>query len=501
MSLGAIRSTAAILSSVIVFSASLALGHSSKEESYTITSTMQILQPVRPEDMNDDFQACRLISQDKDSCTLEMTYYPLFQQMVEENPNWRVDDAKMDEYLRPTLTENWDTGMQRDLIAALREDGIDPDQLTDKQLVERVSSWAIRRTHTTEDFAIWMCSFREGKPVILPPLLDTFNAHKPSADWTPQKTFDEELLGKSMFYNQVRGSCTSSSIYICTILRALGIPTRIIFCSPPFDPNDASQARMFYEKVRHNRVRETVRAALDGMHGFDNHMFNEVYVGKHWVRLNYNKLGQPILDRDYFGLLTHIYTTSDMSRVPIAQTWGMRYFHYPAGQPRLSSVNPYRLIAISDHFGAAAKIDNPDVPPAEFRTVTIDKLYPANAPVLPEFLRTAAAQHHIDFYISYKERVDGFHPMRVFYERAGTKFVLAAPGSPRIHATWSGATVSANGFETCAANIDSADKEKLVPGSAYTIEPINVSDMYCWVVAPGVKLTIPKSDAQTAAQP
>ena len=69
-------------------------------------------------------------------------------------------------------------------------------------------------------------------------------------------------------------------------------------------------------------TRETVRAALDGTRGFDDHMFNEVYVGHHWVRLNYHTLGQPVLDAHYFGLLTHIYTCSDLSQVPLARDLG-----------------------------------------------------------------------------------------------------------------------------------------------------------------------------------
>src|ERR1044071_6498518 len=116
-----------------------------------------------------------------------------------------------------------------------------------------------------------------------------------------------------MFYQKVHGSCTSSSVYLTTIFRALGIATRIVFCIPPFDANDPKQAEMFYGAIHHHGVRETVRNAIDGMSGFANHLFNEVYVGGRWVRLNYSTLGQPILDARYFGLLTHIMTCSDLS--------------------------------------------------------------------------------------------------------------------------------------------------------------------------------------------
>jgi len=62
----------------------------------------------------------------------------------------------------------------------------------------------------------------------------------------------------------------------------------------------------------------------------------------------------------------------------------MRFFKYPADQPKLSSVNPYRLISVRDHFGASAKVENPPVAPAELRTVTIIRLYLSDSPEVPK---------------------------------------------------------------------------------------------------------------------
>jgi hypothetical protein len=462
----------------------------SKNDSYTITSVIQVLNPVNPVDMNDDFQDVRILSRDADSCTLEITYYPLYHPSVGENPQWRLEDAAMTDYLRPTPTENWDDAMQRDLVAELKRDGIDVGPLTDRQLVEQVSRWAMQRARSTGAFAIWAVYYPQGKPVVFPQLRAAFDREKPDKTWTDAQMFEQETLGKTMFYNKIHGSCTSASVYLATILRALGIPTRIIFCIPPFDPNDEAQARLFYDNVRHHGVRETVRAALDGTQGFENHLFNEVYVGHHWVRLNYDRLGQPILDRHYSGLLTHIYTSSDLSQAPLAQTWGMRYFRYPADQPKLSSVNPYRLIAIHDQFGAGAHVDNPEVPRAELRTVTIDRLYPKGSPYLTEFIRTQTLRDDCDFLISCKERVDAVRPMRAFCNRAGHEFLLTAPGHPPVKAHLTGLTCSDEKLQVFAAQIAAEDKAKFVPGVAYELQPLNTSDTYRWAVAPGVTLLV-----------
>jgi hypothetical protein len=454
---------------------------------------LQLLQPVNPADMNDDFQDARVLARDKDSCTVEVTYYPLRQVSIGEDPDWRKDHAGMTEYLKATPTENWDGTMRRDLLAELRQDGINPDELTDKQLVEKVSRWAMKRAHSTHAFGIWAVHYPDGKPEVYPPLREAFDRQKPEKSWADQQMFDQEVLGRSMFYNKVHGACTSSSVYLATIFRALGIPTRIVFCVPPFDPNDDTQARMFYQNIHHNRVRETVRAALDGTKGFEDHFFNEVYVGHHWVRLNYSTLGQPILDAHYFGLLTHIYTCSDLSQVPLAQTWGMRFFKYPAGQPKLSSVNPYRLLSIQDHFGANAHLDNPEVPAAELRTVTIIGLYPKGSAAIPSWVTEHDDWQRggADFLIACREWVPGtYRQMSTFSKRAGQEFLLSAPGHPDLKARLNGLTLSTGdgSFQAYAAQLAPEERAKLAPGVAYNIQPLNVSDTYLWVVAPGTTL-------------
>lgn len=468
-------------------------GHPSKEETYTITSVLKVRQPVDPKAMKDDFQDVRVLAQDKDSATLEVTYYPLHHQTVVEDPNWHKDDAPMTVFLQPTPAENWDAAMRDDLIKQLKSDGIDPERLTDKQLVEQVSHWAMSRAHTTNHFAIWDIYYPDGKPTVFPVLRAAFNRQKPTPAWTDQQMFEQEALGKAMFYGKVHGSCTSSSIYLTTIFRALGIPTRTVFCIPPFDPNDDAQAAKFYAGVHDNAVRETVRAALSGMDGFANHLFNEVYIGKHWVRLNYDTLGQPILDAHYFGLLTHIYTSADLSRAPLAQTWGVRYAKVAPKQPKLSSVNPYMLLSVHDHFGNKSHIDNPPVPIAELQTATITALLPKTSSILPKWVADDKARNtSLDFFLVYKEWVPGsYQQMRVFRSRAGHQFLLTAPGQPNIRVRLND-TMDSSGdgsFQAFGAQIVPEDKAKLDPGVTYTLLPKNISTTYRWAVAPGAEVS------------
>src|SRR5215469_9214952 len=98
--------------------------HPRQEDTYTITSVLQILNPVEPADMNDEFQDVRVLARDKDSATVEITYFPLYQPDVGEDANWRRDDVGMTEYLRPTPSEDWDETMRKDLITELRQANI-----------------------------------------------------------------------------------------------------------------------------------------------------------------------------------------------------------------------------------------------------------------------------------------------------------------------------------------------------------------------------------------
>lgn len=460
------------------------LSHPAANDTYTITATLELAKPFNSEDMTDPFQEARVISQTADSCVVEITYYPLFRSAVGENRNWRKDYAGMTEYLRPTPTENWDEKMRTDLLAELLVAGIDPEELTDKQLVEQVSQWAMRRSRSANTFAIWALHYPEGKPEVFPELRQAFQREQSKAGKTEQQIVEEEALGRSMYYGKVRGSCTSSSVYLTTIFRALGIPTRIVFCIPPFDANDPKQAELFYGAIRHHEVRETVRGALSGMRGFANHLFNEVYVGGRWVRLNYATLGQPILDARFFGLLTHILTSSDLSQVPLAETWGMRFFRYNDVQPRLSSINPYRLIAVSDRFGENARVPNPEVAPAELQTVTIVALMRQGDKRLPEtFVRLWKPKSGTTFLLPIKERVPGAKPMRAFEQRASHDFILAAPGQPDVRAQLTKLTMSNSSFWAFEAEVAAEDRAKVVNGVGYTIKPLNSSEKYRWQVA------------------
>ncbi|MHC4394434.1 MAG: transglutaminase domain-containing protein [Planctomycetota bacterium] len=337
-----------------------------REYSYSVRSIFQFMPPFDKAALNDDFQDARVLEERDDYVEMEVIHYPLATagKSIIANPNWQKDYAGMTQYLKPGITTNWDAKMREDLLEELKTDEIIIDNLTDKQVVEKVASWLMKKSRSLDKvFTTYYIHYPEGKPNIYPGLEHVFehefNRDKDNYNWTIKEHYEHELLGSGMFYNKTHGSCTSFAVYLTTVLRAVGIPTRMIIVTPAVDASDEGQIRLAKGRITHNRVREVMLAGFRRSNqGFTAHTFNEVYVGNRWRRLNYSKLGQPILDERLFGLHTHLYTFNDLSEVDLAPTWGLRY-----GKSEKSVVfkydNPYSVVTLSDLFGSHSNIPNP----------------------------------------------------------------------------------------------------------------------------------------------
>ena len=263
-----------------------------REYTYTIRSVIKIIRPVNIKAINDDYQDARVLSEKENYIELEVIHYPSADIDVpnKANRNWKKVTPTLKEYVMPGPATNWDDRMRRDLLAELKADGIMVDKLTDKQVVERVSSWLIRKSRNLDKvFTTFYAYFPDGLPEIYPGLEHAFerefNRDKDNYGWSIDQHFDHELLGKGMFYNKTRGSCTSLAVYLTTVLRALGIPTRMVIVIPAIDSNDEDQLRMIERGISHHKIRKALLGAFRSQHGFVAHTFNEVYIDGRWCRL------------------------------------------------------------------------------------------------------------------------------------------------------------------------------------------------------------------------
>jgi RNA polymerase sigma factor (sigma-70 family) len=256
-----------------------------REFTYSVRAVLRVLRPYNLKAMNDDYQDVRVRAENDRFAELEVTLYPLNSNAddIPGNPAWKKDYAGMREHLAPGVTTNWDEPMRKDLLRALAADGIDPDRLTDKEVVEKVSRWLFARSQFRNMFCTYYVHFPGGRPEVYPGLEGAFGHDKGDKDWTVRQQLEHELLGKEMFARKSHGTCTSAAVYQCTVLRALGIPTRMVLAVPLADPTDDAQVALVAKGLTHHQVR---RAAYHGLLGagyaFTAHTFCEVYVGHRW---------------------------------------------------------------------------------------------------------------------------------------------------------------------------------------------------------------------------
>jgi len=127
-----------------------------REYTYSVRTILQYMPPFDEDALNDDFQDARVLQKQDDYIELEVIHYPFAtaHKSIKENPNWRKDYACMTEYLKPGITTNWDAKMRQDLLAQLKADGIEIDKLSDKEAVEKVSSWLMKKSKSLDNVFI-----------------------------------------------------------------------------------------------------------------------------------------------------------------------------------------------------------------------------------------------------------------------------------------------------------------------------------------------------------
>jgi beta-lactamase regulating signal transducer with metallopeptidase domain len=404
-----------------------------REYSYTVRSILRVMPPCGKGNLSDDYQDARIRKETDEYVELEVTHYPLATSSdgIEQNPKWQRDSARMIEYLKPRLNTNWDEKMRDDLLGELQDAGIRVDKLADKQVVEQLSNWFVGSYKDMPLFNALHVHYPQGRIAVLPGRERSIYIGRD--DWTVQDEFEHELLGRSMFYNKTRGSCTSSAMGLTTVLRAVGIPTRMVLAIPIVDGSDEQQVAML-QKLRHHQVRKT---ALDGVSGLGNafasHTFNEVYVGGRWHRLNYNRLGQSILDRHMFGLVTHIHTFNDLSEWGLQPTWG-KWNATGRKTKVFAHNNPYATVAVTDQFGVHAKVPNPPVKETRLTHFTISKAYWFDSADRPRSIPADSVEQdgsgHVLVHVD--EKYDG--DFRRLYRIVRKQFVLKAQGQSDVPA-------------------------------------------------------------------
>jgi hypothetical protein len=234
--------------------------------------------------------------------------------------------------------------------------------------------------------------------------------------------------------------------------------------------------------------------AVSGGSSFSSHTFCEVFVGGRWRRLNYNTLGQNVLERNYLGLMVHTHTFRDLSEANLAATWGRRYAKGERNDAFPHS-NPYRLLQVSDHFGQFADVANPPAD-IEHKTITIGKAYWPEAPDADPAvvkLESGAAEGGHRFFIhgeEWFENAGDYLQYKRFMSRADKNLVLRAKGKPDVscRVSMNFYTRSSQNLRELEVVIPPAEYAKMDKGVSYELVPNNSKAGYAWNVREGLAL-------------
>jgi hypothetical protein len=479
-----------------------------REYAYTVRTLIQVLPPVTPDVLCDDYQDARILESRPDYVELEVIHYPLntVADAIVADPDWRKHVAARKElkpFLEPGRTSNWTPKMRDEMVAALKADGIDVAKLDDKTLVEKASKWIFAQTKFADGFTTYCSTFEGGKAHVLPGLEGAAERGKNESGLTLDEQWDRELFAAGMWERKVHGSCTSSAIFVDGCLRALGIPTRVVLFMPCVDGSDEREVGWLATKLTNHVVQKTLRKAIEPLkESWANHTFNEVWVAGRWRRLNYSRLGQNILDPSCFGLMTHLTTFADWSDGEMAKSWGLRQNGDEEAKRRdvFGGSNPYSCIALSDRFGAHAKVDNPE--PAERTTLTITKLIWWNSPerTVDQRLDDPDTAGHLVAHVAECTPGEGVSQYADFYSGVDKDFLLQADGHEDVplHAIRSYWVDSSKDIHDFYLRIEPRDVPRMELGVVYRLVARNEKPGFRWAVDDGITLT---RDEKSVAKP
>lgn len=461
-----------------------------REYAYTVRTVVRVMRPVDDSGFQDDFQDARVLEETDTWVKLEVVHYPLntVADALAGDPDW-PEKPPAKTHLAPGPTSNWDEAMRDALVEGLKRAGVDVDALDDRALVEKAVPWLLdRASYDGGQFTGYFTQFEDGKPSVHPGCTRGLEEYNRSGR-TVEEQWAHDLFAKGMFETRSRGSCTSTAIYLNACLRALGIPTRIVYCIPVIDASDPGELAML-DGLRHPEVRRVLEDALGKLgSSWAGHTFNEVHVGGRWRRLNYAKLGQNTFGANVFGLLTHVFTVDDWADADVARTIGVRQ-----SSDRRDDVfghdNPYSTVELSDRFGVHAAIARTPKPADAWSTLTIEKAIWYDSPERPPNLTTRIPDPGRTGYVLLKVREcrpeGGLAQYRPFWEGVDRSFLLRAEGRDDVRAEATRGYWSSGWF---FLEIPRSELERMAADVPYALVPRNGEGDMRWGVADGVRLT------------
>gem|GEM_PF-1936867 len=298
-----------------------------REYAYTVSVLVRLRPPFDLASMNDPFQDAKLLhgSNSNGYSTLEVILYPDTEipLVAAPYPLQAIPDDVL-EFLEPGTATHYTPHMEEDVLEIVRE------CRTDVSVVSTILSWIENRTHEAMEYRfpeVFFTYIADGEVAMRGISADGGRFCTPGGycGTIPgvSTLLESMYFADSMFEQRVHGQCTSLATLKCAMLKAAGIPSRLIMTIFPLyyhvgqpepyerhlDRTKWLQGECVYEFARGN-----------GM--WSDHAFIEAWLGGQWVRVD---RGINIYHGQNNCLSMKILSVQDWSDVDFSQTWPLSW--------------------------------------------------------------------------------------------------------------------------------------------------------------------------------
>ncbi len=279
-----------------------------REFAYTVHARIKMQQPFDLTAMNDLYQDVRTAGRTTtDGYTLlDIVLYPETKAILNAAPYPLQDlPAAVMPYLKPGIGTNYNEAMEVEAGKIVHDAPVE----TDVQAVQKLLSWVNQSTAQYLDYSI---------PEVYFTYLETGTVKV--RNYTDPLPVDELLrthyFADSMFKERVHGTCTSVATLKCSMIRAAGIPCRMIQTIFPIYYH-GDQTLPYENKLQRPWGCNFEQAAGTEL-TYANHAYLEVFLGGQWLRVDQH-LGVYSDDPECLNL--KIVSVADWSEVDFSQTW------------------------------------------------------------------------------------------------------------------------------------------------------------------------------------
>ncbi len=278
-----------------------------REYVYSVFLLVKLRQPFDVDAMNDSFQDTRVISEEDSNgyTTLEINIYPETEKSFNPSPYPLVNlSSELLELTKPGVSTNYSEEMKDKVFEIVKNAN------TDQQAVQYILNWTESNTELADlpyQPEVFYFSYLSDEEVKLrnPPSLPI------------SRMLDELLFADSMFSKKVHGTCCSTATFKCGMIKAAGIPCKVIqTLFPIFSHEDQKEEYINKLKRKWVNMFEAQPSGTESI--WANHCFMEVYLGDRWVRVD-NKIN--IYHESYGWLSFKIISVSDLIDVDFSKTY------------------------------------------------------------------------------------------------------------------------------------------------------------------------------------